>query len=56
MMTGMDEVPDEDICKAFCAFDVSNTGYIRAEDLVRGLLGRSPLPEEQRRGLMEASR
>ena len=35
MMTGMDEVPDEDISKAFCAFDVSNTGYIRAEDLVR---------------------
>ena len=28
LITGLDAVPDEDIAKAFCAFDVNDTGYI----------------------------
>ena len=35
MVHGMDEVPEEDIAKAFCAFDVNGTGFIAADDLVR---------------------
>ena len=35
MVNGMSEVPEADIAKAFCAFDIDGTGFICAEDLIR---------------------
>ena len=42
LITGLDAVPDEDIAKAFCAFDVNDTGYITVRAILPLPLSRAP--------------
>ena len=42
LITGLDAVPDEDIAKAFCAFDVNDTGYITVRTILPLPLSRAP--------------